>query len=75
MSKSTSQAMQYEVAGNKKITDGKGMAINMAETVGTMRLFWIILKRHKVAILAVGNVILVLNWAVPAWPEIVKSLF
>lgn len=47
--------------------------VNAAKRLSTKRLLWILIVRHKVAILALGNILLVLNWAIPAWPEIVKS--
>lgn len=74
MSKTVSQAMKYEVTGHKK-SSNKQIALQAAEMVGTSSLIWLLIKRHKVGLLSVGNVILLLNWAVPAWPEIVKSLF
>lgn len=74
MSKSVANAMDYELTGSKK-AKGKNVAISMAEQVATHRLLWIVLKRHRVGLLAAGNVVLVLNWAIPAWPEIIKSLF
>lgn len=40
----------------------------------TPRLLWHIVKRHKVALLALGNIVLVLNWAVPEWTAIVLGL-
>ncbi len=73
--KTASQAMQYEVAGTKKVVDGKAVAIKAAEMLSTSRLIWLLVKRHKVAILAAGNIILVLNWAIPEWPNMVRSLF
>lgn len=53
----------------------KKVALKVADQLNTGSLVWLLVKRHKVAILAIGNIVLVLNWAVPAWPEIVKSLF
>ena len=72
--KTADQAMDYEVAGSKKLNKSS-VVIKAAESVSTSRLVWILVKRHKVALLAIGNVILVLNWALPEWPEFVKSLF
>ena len=74
MSKTASQAMEYEVAGTKKAS-AKGVAVKAAETLSTPHLLWLVVKRHKVALLAIGNVVLVLNWLVPAWPEMLRSLF
>lgn len=69
--------MQYEQtevkAPSKDI--GQNVLVNAAKRLSTMRLLWIIIVRHKVAILATGNVLLVLNWAIPMWPNMVISLF
>jgi hypothetical protein len=73
--------MQYEdieakpANGKRALDISNKVLVNAAKKLPTYRLLWIIIVRHKVAILAIGNIILVLNWAVPAWPEIVKSLF
>lgn len=53
----------------------KRAAIKIADQLNTSSLVWLLVKRHKVAILAVGNIVLVLNWVFPAWPELVRSLF
>lgn len=42
---------------------------NTAYTLG------ILANKHKVALLALGNVVLVLNYVFPEWTELVKSLF
>lgn len=44
------------------------------ERTSTAYILWYLIKRHKMALLVTGNIILVLNWAVPAWPDILKSL-
>lgn len=51
----------------------KTLLLKGASQLSTPSLLWLLVKRHKVAILATGNIVLVLNWAVPAWTEIVKS--
>lgn len=66
--------MKYEKSGSKHGTS-KQIAMQAAATVGTPSLLWLLVKRHKVAILAVGNVLLVLNWALPEWHSMVMSLF
>jgi hypothetical protein len=73
--KTSSKAMGYELTGTKGVKDTGAMLVRAAEQVGSFRLLWILLRRHKVGLLAIGNVVLVLNTMVPAWPEIVKSLF
>lgn len=73
--KSVSQAMQYEptIKINKKV-DGKTTALKIANQVSTGSLVWLLVKRHKVGLLAIGNIILVLNWAFPAWPDMLLGL-
>lgn len=68
--------MTYETTPTKINARGitKTLAIKASETLSTPRLIWILVKRHKVAILATGNVLLVLNWAIPEWHTIIKSL-
>ena len=53
----------------------KKQAVKTAETLTTGRLLWIVIVRHRVGLLMVGNCILVLNWAFPMWTEFVKSIF
>lgn len=72
--KTVSQAMQYEASGSKKINTNKA-AIKLAETIGTPSLIWLLVRRHKVGLLAVGNIVLVLNWIFPEWVEFVSSMF
>lgn len=71
----TAHGMAYEHIGTKGVKDVDLMAIKMAQQLATSRLVWLLVKRHKVAILAIGNIILVLNWAFPAWPTFVRSMF
>lgn len=73
--KPVSKAMSYELTNGTKISDTKAVLIKSAQELSSLRLVWILLTRHKVGLLTVGNIILVLNWAIPAWPQIVKSLF
>jgi hypothetical protein len=72
--KTAAQAMTYEVTGNKKINT-KTAATTMAQTLSTTSLIWLLVKRHKVQLLAVGNIVLVLNWAFPAWPQLIATIF
>ncbi len=52
----------------------KANLLKLADQLSTGAIIWLLVKRHKVGLLTIGNIILVLNWAIPAWPEIVKSL-
>lgn len=70
----TVNGMTYERTGTKGIKDVDGVAIKMAERLSTGRLIWLLVKRHKVGLLAIGNIVLVLNWVFPAWTTFVSSL-
>lgn len=68
--------MTYEqtpVKNNVKEASAKAL-VKAAKMLPTYRLLWIIIVRHKVALLATSNVFLVINWAIPQWPEFVKSI-
>ena len=71
------EAGEFIKTGELKASKGTGkrVALEMADKLGTGTLIWLLIKRHKVGLLAVGNVVLVLNWAIPMWPQIVLSLF
>lgn len=47
---------------------------NELNNLSSFSIAWFLIKRHKVGLLTIGNIILVLNWAFPAWTELVKSL-
>lgn len=66
--------MAYEASGSTKVKDGKGAMLSIAGQLSTLSLIWLLVRRHKVGLLAIGNIVLVLNWTVPEWPTIVKSL-
>lgn len=70
-------AGEYIKTGEAKASKGSGkrIALEMAGKLGTGTLIWLLIRRHKVCLLAIGNVILVLNWAIPMWPQFVLSLF
>lgn len=74
--KTASQAMQYEAAGSKKASKGAGKraTIKLAEQLSTPSLIWLLVKRHKVAILAIGNLVLLANFIFPEWPQLVLGL-
>lgn len=67
------KAMSYEETGSKQV-NGKKATIKFAEKLGTHSLLWIVVKRHKVALLSIGNIILILNFVFPQWFELVKGL-
>lgn len=65
--------MKYEVTGNKAV-NGKRASVKIASQLSTSALIWILVKRHKVGLLAIGNVILVLNFVFPEWTQFALSL-
>lgn len=69
-------ASAYIATGNKTASrnTGKKTAIKIASQLNTSSLIWLLVKRHKVGILALGNIVLVLNWAFPEWVQLVKSV-
>lgn len=70
------KSMDFIRTGNKSISNHstKQTAVKIASQLSTRSILWLLVKRHKVLILATGNIILVLNWTIPAWPEIIKSM-
>lgn len=73
LSNAKTDGMKYEVAGSKNIKDTKQIAVKAASSLSTGSLVWLLVKRHKVGILAFGNIVLVLNWAFPAWTSVIGS--
>lgn len=69
------KAMAYEDMPIK-VSKGAGRrsVVKQLDALGTPTILWHLAKRHKVGLLAVGNIILVLNWAFPAWTELVKPV-
>ena len=69
--------MKYETTKrNKKPSNSavKGEKQRILNDFSTPYILWHIVKRHKVALLAIGNIILLLNWAVPAWTDILSDI-
>jgi hypothetical protein len=46
-------------------------AINRNSTFYTL---WLLAVKHKTGLLVTGNIILVMNWALPEWPAMVMGL-
>lgn len=69
----TVDGMAYEQTGSKKV-NGKSVATKYANQMSTSSLIWLLVKRHKMGLLVTGNIILVLNWAIPEWVNILVSL-
>lgn len=69
--------MKYEttkVSKKPSQTAVKKAVSNELDQYKTGRILWHLVKRHKLAISVTLNIIFVINWALPAWPSIVKSL-
>jgi hypothetical protein len=66
-----SKAMTYEETPVKIC---KKLNNRELERMSSFAIVWFLVKRHKLGLMAAGNIILVLNWAFPAWTELVKSL-
>jgi hypothetical protein len=47
------------------------MAVNRHSTIYTL---WLLAVKHKTGLLVTGNIILVMNWALPEWPSMVLGL-
>lgn len=71
----TIEGMRYEVAGKVKPASNKAVNLQAAEKVGTPSILWMLVKRHKVGLLLASNGILLLSWAVPTWPTMIRALF
>lgn len=72
--------MEYETtkveAVNPRLdTISTKMLVKAAKRLPTWRLLLICIVQQKIPLLVAGNVLLVLNWAFPAWPELIKSIF
>lgn len=63
-----------QIAVKDNSFDPKASAAKIAERVGTARLVWLLVYRHRVGLLLIGNIVLVLNWVFPPWPQIVLGL-
>lgn len=69
--------MKYEstkVSKKPSQTAVKKAVANELDQFNTSRILWHLVKRHKLAISVTLNVILIVNWALPAWPSILRSL-
>ena len=74
----TTDGMHYEAAGKKEISNASEVNRKIyrkaVERHSTAYTLWILVLKHKVPLLVLGNVILVLNWAFPEWFQLVLSL-
>lgn len=65
------------------VKNSKGLAKSVStkaykaavENHSTLYTLWLLVVKHKLALLALGNIILVLNWALPEWFSMVLGLF
>lgn len=72
LAKQEVQDRDFIRTGTKQV-DGKKAMLKVADRLSSGSLVWLLVKRHKVAILAIGNIILLLNVAVPQWTEFVRA--
>lgn len=61
-----------KVNGKSVASKAYKQAVNSRNTFYTL---WLLALKHKVGLLAAGNIILLLNWAIPGWPQMVISLW
>ena len=69
--------MKYETTKRTKKPSNsavKNEKQRILDDYGTFYILWHLVKRHKVFLLAIGNIILVLNWAVPEWTNILLGI-
>lgn len=69
----TVDGMGYEKTGNTKPHKASAKHYELERT-STMYILWYLVRRHKMGLLVTGNIILVLNWAVPQWFDMVRGL-
>lgn len=76
LSNKNSDGMKYEPSGTKTLSKGvvKKQLLKAGDQLPTYSLLWLVIKRHKVVLLGVGNVVLILNWAMPQWTELLKAV-
>lgn len=60
-----------KTSGKAVVNKAYRQAVNNRNTTLTL---WLLAMKHKVALLAIGNIILVLNWMLPEWPQMVLGL-
>ena len=69
--------MKYEATKRNKKPSNSAVRKEkqrILDDYGTFYVIWHLVKRHKVFLLAIGNVILLLNWTVPAWTDILLGI-
>lgn len=76
LTKSEVAQNDYIKTGNKAASKGtaKQLTIKAANQLSTSSLIWLIVKRHKVGLLAIGNIVLVMNFVLPEWPQMALGL-
>lgn len=68
--------MTYEKTPIKKPTrsDNYAMAVKLAGELKTSTLVWLLVKRHKFAIVVIWAIIMTILFVFPAMPQIVLGL-
>lgn len=71
--KNKRDGMKYEHTAIKQPTD-KQVRVAAAKALPRHTLLWLTIKSFKTEILITGNIILVLNWALPSWPQMLLAV-
>lgn len=69
--------MKYEATKVNKKPSKQAVKSEIARElnqVATTSIVWHLVKRHKLAISVAVNICFIINYALPMWPNIVKSL-
>jgi hypothetical protein len=78
LAKNSTDGMKYEAGKVDKTAvsrDGlKNYQQRELSKISTGKLVWHLVKRHKLAISVIINIYFIVNWALPMWPSIVKSI-
>lgn len=78
LTKTADQAMKYEQSGKEAISDFAAVERKAYKKLitkhSTIYTLWLLAVKHKVGLLAIGNMVLVANWIFPAWPQMVLGL-
>lgn len=76
--KTADQAMKYEQDGKQTVSDfatvERRAYKKLVRRHSTIYTLWLLAVKHRVGLLAAGNIILVANWIFPEWPQLVLGL-
>jgi hypothetical protein len=79
LAKTEVPASAYIKTGKKEASDLTSILrkeykkqVNNRSSIYTL---WLLAIKHKIGLMMIGNIVLVLNWVMPEWPQVVLSLF